>query len=134
MNAAAVRQALADVLEPLSGNASPYVLAQPTPPGFQILPPGLVSRMAMGVPGLCEWEFVVQGFVSLTTDVGAQKLMDEWIATEGVRSVAEAVETDPTLDGTVQKLAVTSSSPARQVEQPPGNPMLLVEWRLTVYA
>ena len=133
MNVTAVRNALADLLEDLGGQASAYVLAQPTPPGFQIPPPAPVHHYAMGQPGMSQWAFVVQGFVALNNDIAAQMILDDWCATSGTLSVIKALEADKTLGGLVDNVVVTDQTPGRQVEQPPGNPMLLVEWHLTIY-
>jgi hypothetical protein len=128
VNVPAVRQALADALTDTGWNVTPYVLAQPTPPGIQIIPPGRIYDYSVG---LDEWQFVVQAFVSLNTDLGAQMMLDE-LCTAGASSVKTLLEQDDTLGGLVDSLRVTDQSPGRQVEQPPGNPMLLVEWRVTI--
>jgi hypothetical protein len=133
----AIREALADALSVIPGvQVSPYVLAQPTPPGIQIPPPGATyhTTMRAGGDGINEWEFIIQGFVSLNSDVGAQRVLDELCATSGPKSVSALLEADLTLGGVVETLIVTSQTGGRQVEQPPGNPMLLVEWHVTVYA
>jgi len=136
MNLPAVRQAIADALQMDGVQVSPYVLAQPTPPGIQIPPPSVSYSYTMGSTGsgLNEWEFIIQGFVSLNSDIGAQQLLDDMCATSGSRSVRALLEADRTLGGTVETLVVTVQDPGRQVEQPPGNPMLLVEWHVTIYA
>ena len=133
MNVSAVRQALADRLATIEAvQVNPYALSQPTPPGFQILPPGRTYDFAMGgANGLSEWTFVVQAFVNFGSDVGAQVLLDEMI-TDGATSVKALLEADKTLGGLVQTLRVLESSPGRMVELPSGNPMLLVEWRVQI--
>src|SRR5262245_1561052 len=135
MNLALVREAMAEALEGTGVNVSPYVLAQPTPPGIQIPPPAVVYNYTYGTTnGLNEWTFLIQGFVSLNSDRGAQVLLDELCAQTGPLSVKALLEADTTLGGLVDVLTVTDQSPGRQVEQPPGNPMLLVEWHVTVIA
>lgn len=135
MDVRRVREGLADALAGIPGvQVSPYVLAQPSPPGIQIIPPGATYNYSYGGPGvgLSEREFIVQGFVALTSDIGAQILLDDLCADTGPFSVRAAVELEPTLGGAVHTVTVTSQTPGRQVEQPPGNPMLLVEWHLTI--
>lgn len=135
MNIGAVREAIADTLDIPGVNVSPYVLAQPTPPGIQIIPPSVVYDYSMGASlGLDEWMFIVQGFVALTTDIGAQMLLDDLCAPAGSSSVKALLEADRTLGGLVETLHVTEQTAGRQVEQPAGNPMLLVEWRITIHA
>jgi len=136
VNIAAVRSAMADTLDMDGVQVSPYVLAQPTPPGIQIIPPGVVFNYSMNslLDGLNEWTFVVQAFVSLNSDVGAQMLLDELCAPSGTQSVRGLLESSNNLGGLVEDLTVTDQTPGRQVEQPPGNPMLLVEWHVTLRA
>lgn len=130
MNVALVRASLAAVLEQDGVQTSAYVLAQPTPPGIQILPPAPVYDFSVGHH---DWTFTVQAFVALNSDIGAQIMLDEMCATTGARSVKALLEADRTLGGLVDSLTVRDQTMARQVEQPPGNPMLLVEWHLTIY-
>lgn len=135
MNIAAVRSAMASTLDAaIAGvQVNAYALAQPTPPGIQILPPGVQYDRTFQ-PGLDEWTFIVQAFVSLSADIGSQKLLDSLCAPSGAGSVKDALEADRTLGGTVQALWVTSQSPGQQVSRPEGNPMLLVEWTVQVFA
>lgn len=137
MNIGAVRQAIATVLDAIPNvNVSAYVLAQPTPPGIQIPPPAPIYDYTMGATnqGLSEWMFVIQGFVALNSDVAAQKVLDTLCAPSGAGSVKALLEADKTLGGLVESLRVMDQSPGRQVEQPPGNPLLLVEWHVQVLA
>lgn len=122
---------MADALDALGDlNVNPYVLAQPNPPGLQILPPALSFDFA-NARGIDEWTFVIQGFVSLgSTDVGSQMILDQLLTPNGVKA---ALEADKTLGGLVADLRVTSSGDARVVEPPGGSPMLLVEWRVTMF-
>jgi hypothetical protein len=112
------------------------VLAQPTPPGIQIIPPGVVYDYSMGSlsSGLNEWLFIIQGFVALTSDIGAQKVLDEMCAPSGNSSVKALLEADKSLGGVVETLRVTEQTPGRQVDPGSGNPMLLVEWRVMIHA
>lgn len=135
MNIGAVRQAMETTLDVIPGvNVNAYVQAQPTPPGIQILPPSVVYDYAMGIGGFSKWTVIIQGFVALTSDIGAQKLLDTMCAPAGSNSVKALLEADKTLGGLIDTLQVADQTPARQVEQPPGNPMLLVEWHLSITA
>ena len=105
-----------------------YALAQPTPPGIQILPPAVEYDSAFH-RGIDEWTFTVQGFVSLTSDIGSQQVLDGLCAPSGSSSVKAALEADNTLGGVVQSLRVVEQSPGRVVDVPGGgSPVLLVEW------
>jgi hypothetical protein len=136
MNRAAVREAIADALAMDGVQTNPYVLAQPTPPGIQIPPPGATYNYTMrsNGNGLNEYPFVIQAFCALNSDIGAQRLLDEMCADTGPTSIKALLEADKTLGGLVDDLVVTDQIPGRQVEQPSGNPMLLVEFHVTVYA
>jgi len=129
-----IRQGLADALENvIDGQVSPYALAQPTPPGLQILPPGNTYDFTMQ-RGIDQWVFIVQGFVALTSDQGTQRVLDDMCAPTGSGSVKAALELDRTLGGVVDTLQVVSQSPGVVVDTPGGgSPMLLVEWRVEVY-
>ena len=111
-----------------------YALSQPTPPGLQILPPGVQYDQAMH-RGLDEWVFIVQGFVAFSTDIGSQVLLDQMCAPTGSNSVKAALEADKTLGGVVQSLHVLEQTPGSVVTQTNiGSQMLLVEWRVQVLA
>lgn len=135
MNVATVRTAMAAALGSISDvQVNPYALSQPTPPGLQILPPGVQYDRAMH-RGLDEWTFMVQGFVAFSTDIGSQVLLDQMCQPSGSRSVKAALEADPTLGGAVGSLHVIEQSPGSVVQLPnTGSQMLLVEWKVQVMA
>lgn len=110
--------------------ANPYAKANPSPPAFQILPPGRVFDFAVGMD---DWTFTVQAFVSFTDDEGSQMLLDSMIG-DGPLSVKQLLEADRTLGGLVQNLTVRASSPGRMADTAGGGPILLVEFQLTMYA
>lgn len=111
-----------------------YAMAQPTPPGIQILPPAVTYDQAFH-RGMDTWVFVVQGFVALTTDVGSQVLLDQMCAPSGSNSVKAALESNPTLSGDVFSVHVLAQSPGRVVDFANGtSPMMLVEWQVEVRA
>lgn len=114
-------------------NVSPYASSQPVAPGIQILPPGVEYDVSFN-RGLDNWTFTVQGFVSLNEDISTQQLLDEFCASTGSGSVKGALEADRTLGGTCETLHVISQSPGVQVNPGGSGPMLLVEWRVMIYA
>lgn len=125
---------MADALSVIDDvQVNPYALAQPTPPGLQILPPGTEYDSSFH-RGLDEWTFTVQGFVALTSDIGSQILLDEMCAPAGATSVKAALEADVTLGGSVQSLHVQEQTAGRVIDAAGGgSPMLLVEWRVQVF-
>ena len=132
MNVNAVRHAIAEALEHPAMQVNAYAHSQPTPPGLQILPPTVVFDTAM-VRGMDTWTFRVQGFVS-GNDRGPQRLLDEFIDTQGDSSVKARLEADKTLGGLVEDLRVTEQTEPRMVESASGgNPMLVVEWNVLIY-
>jgi hypothetical protein len=131
VNVNAVRQAMADALAHPAMQVNAYAHSQPTPPGVQILPPSVVYDRTLG-RGHDDWTFVIQGFVS-GADRGSQRLLDELIDTQGTFSVKNRLEADKTLGGLIEDMRVVAQSPARMVEIPGGNPMLLVEWSVLIY-
>jgi hypothetical protein len=134
LDVARVRKAIAANLSAISEvNVNAYAMAQPTPPGLQILPPSVTFDQSMQ-RGFDLWTFTVQGFVSLTGDVAPQMLLDELCAPAGPRSVKAALESDPTLDGLVSDASITEQTPGRVLETAGGSPMLVVEWNVQVWA
>ena len=132
MNINGVRHALADALEHPSFQVNAYAHSQPTPPGLQILPPTCVFDLTLN-RGHDEWTFKIQGFVS-GNDRGSQRLLDEFIDTQGDYSVKRRLEVDKTLGGLVEDLRVTEQTEPRMVETTMGgNPMLVVEWNVLIY-
>lgn len=105
---AVLREAIANNIKDSITNAqvSAYMLANPTPPAIHVLPGATEYHQAMG-GGAEWWEFTVQAFVAITTDIGAQKLLDKWLASDGSLSVKAAIESDDTLGGNCDGLIVT---------------------------
>ena len=135
MQVSGLRSALQTALSTIPDvQVNAYALSQPTPPGLQILPPGVVYDKAMH-RGLDEWTVMVQGFVSFSTDVGSQVLLDQLCASTGSNSVKAALEADRTLGGVVETLHVLEQSPGSVVSLPnTSGQMLLVEWKVQVLA
>lgn len=128
-----IRIALAENLESITGiEASPYALANPTPPGFQIVPGDWRYDLAMQ-RGLDELSIIVQAFVAFTSDTDSQQLLDELLDPDGERSVKQAVESDPTLGGLVDDLQVTETTGYRVFQRSDNTAMLTADWNVTIY-
>lgn len=112
---------------------SAYRLANPTPPCVMVLGPDEVAyHKAMG-NGHDTWTIVVMAFAGLVSDIGAQKVLDKFIAATGSTSVKAAIESDTTLGGAVNDLIVVSCSGYR--EYTVGQKHLLgAEWTVVVEA
>jgi hypothetical protein len=129
---AQIREGLAANLATIADiQISPYVLSNPTPPAAEIEPAPVEYDQAFG-RGHDRWTMTVRVFVGLTTDIGAQKRLDLYLAPSGATSVKTALESDCTLGGTVQDLHVTGCSGYRVFGRQGQAPVLGAEWQLTV--
>lgn len=133
MDIAAVRAAMEVKLQPLEANVNPYASSNPTPPGVQIIPPGVEYDRAMR-RGLDEWTFTIQAFVSFGEEFSAQQNLDAMCSPSGTQSIKALLEADTTLNGTVSNLRVMRQSQGKQVQTLGGHPMLLVEFEIQVFA
>ncbi len=105
-----IRRALSDSLKAIPGlQPSPYPLASPTAPAAHILRGEVLYDQAMN-SGLQDWTFLVQVFVGVATDQGAQILLDSYLSPDGPRSVKAALEVDPRLGGLIQDMDVLSAA------------------------
>ena len=86
---------------------SGYMLASGTPPLFEIELDQLEYDQTMS-RGLVKYTMVVRGLCAMTTDQGAQMLLDSWMQPAGSTSVKVAIESDRTLGGKAENLAVRS--------------------------
>jgi hypothetical protein len=111
---------------------SAYMLSNPTPPAVHVLPDTLTFDLAMR-GGLHELAMMVQVFVSTTSDVGAQVLLDQYLAPTGALSLKAAIEADRTLGGAVQDTHVQMFT-YRQYPRPEGEPFLGADFTVQVYA
>ena len=86
---------------PCGVQVSAYVLANPTPPAIWVRPSSDTAvEYGQAMNGGSEnWYMTVFGFVGAVSDIGAQKLLDEWIGTGTAASVVDAIEADKTLGG-----------------------------------
>lgn len=131
MNLGDVREALAAALAGLDVElqASPYVLAAPTPPAAWVFP-AAIDYDAVMARGADLWTFTVQVFVGGGSDRGAQQLLDRLLAPAGGDSVKAALEDDPTLGGTCEALRVVSATGPRTFTFEGGGSYLGCEWQV----
>jgi hypothetical protein len=132
---AAVRAGLAANLANLPvAQVSAYILASPTLPVVWVRPApsaGFDYHHTMR-NGLEVWTMLVQAYVGTTTDIGAQKKLDELLATSGGSSVKTAIESDKTLGGAALDLIVERCSGYQEYGRPDGSSVLGAEWTVQV--
>lgn len=133
-----IRAGIAANLGTLTGcQVSAYLLANPTPPALEVFPDaaeGTEYHQAMG-DGLHLWNLSVRGMVATNEGVGAQKLLDAWLADSGADSVFAALESDLTLGGAAEDLMVTGHTGYQEyVHAGLQIPVLAVVWSVQVAA
>lgn len=117
---------------------SAYTLANPSLPAGYVFPgtpnelPAVVYDQAFG-RGMDTWTFTVIVLVTHTLDIGAQKLLYEFMASSGAGSVKEAIEADSTLGGECDDLRVVNYSGVKEYRHSAGV-ALGAEWRIEVIA
>lgn len=127
-----IRVAIADALRAIPGvQASPYALSNPYPPAVHVLRGPILYDQAMQ-GGLHQPTMRVQAFVAETSDQGAQALLDQFLALDGVYSVKAAIEADTSLGGVVQDLHVTTATGEQTYVRDQGGPLLGSEWTVEV--
>ena len=132
---AQLRSALRDNLKTIPDiQVSRYALANPTPPGIHILPPAIQYHQSFGEEeAISDLSFTVQGFVALSSDIGPQMQMDEWIDPSGANSVRMACESDKTLGGLASDLICTQVSEPRWIVTASNQALLLADWQVIIY-
>lgn len=129
---AEIREGIAANLAVLTGcQVSAYMLSNPTPPTIHVYPTDVEYDLAMG-RGLDKWKLTVQAFVGLSTDIGAQAKLDEFLAPSGSQSVKAAIEADRTLGGSVADATAVSCTGYRVYVREGGGPVLGAEWLVEV--
>lgn len=118
---------------------SAYMLASPTPPAIHVFPGTAAAGEAITYDlafhrGLDEYHLTIQAFVGAVGDIGAQKLLDGFIAPTGTVSVKAAAESDRTLAGLVGSVHVTSCTGYRTYIAEGRPPVLGCEWAVEVLA
>lgn len=120
-------QALQDV------QVSAYMLAQPTPPSICVFPGPIDYDLAMA-RGVDKWVLKIRAFAGLTSEEGAQIVLDRFLAPSGATSVKQAAESDKTLGGVVASVHVVSCS-GYGTYQFEGRPTLIgAEWSVEILA
>jgi hypothetical protein len=131
---AQIREGLAANLAGIAGvQVSAYMLANPTPPTIHVYP-GQIEYDGAMIRGVDRWTMIVQAFVGLVSDIGAQVKLDTFIAPSGAGSVKAGLEADRTLGGLVQSLRVTECSGERVYVREGAGPVLGAEWQVQILA
>lgn len=112
---------------------SAYMLSNPTPPSAEVVPGEVVYDQAF-VRGHDVWMMKVRVMAGAVTDRGCQARLDRFLAPSGPDSVKAALESDPTLGGTVDDLHVQRSSGYQLMGRDGGGPVLSAEWDVEVLA
>ena len=130
-----IREQIAAALALPGFQVSAYMLSNPTPPAAHVFPDQVEYDQAMQ-RGLDVWTLTVQCYVGFTTDIGAQKRLDELLAKTGSMSVKQLIETDRTLCGIVHDCRVTAASGYRLYSAAGDNTRLVLgaEWTVQVFA
>lgn len=129
-----IRLGIAAALQAIPGlQANGYMMSQPTPPAVEVFPAEVQYHQAMG-QGLHGWTITVRGFVGLSSDIGAQKLLDRWLAPTGDHSFREAIEADQSLGGIVDAVTVQMASGYTVFIREGSPPFLGAEWTVEVMA
>lgn len=129
-----VRQAICGALkDAIPGmQASPYLLSNITPPAASVMRGPIAYDQALG-GGVHTWTFLVRAYVSSVTDIGSQRLLDEYLSAEGDLSIKAAIEEDTTLGGVVSDLHVTGASGEQELVRENGGALLFSEWTVEVW-
>lgn len=106
-----IREAIASAISAVTGlSVSAYVPDQINPPCVYVIP-GEVRYHQASQNGLEDKDFVVWGMVPLVASTAAQKQLGALRDDEGAGSLKEALETDRTLGGLVDRVTVRTVSP-----------------------
>jgi hypothetical protein len=128
-----VRDAMAEALMVLPGTqVSARLLSNPTPPCAQVTRGPVQFDQAMG-GGVHRPTFTITVYVGLVSDIGAQLLLDRYLAPDGDLSVKQALEADTTLGGLVQALHVTGASGEQPYNRDQGGPVLGTDFTVEVW-
>lgn len=135
-----IRAALADAIGALGNiQASPYILANPTPPSAFVYPCGEAGDIEYDQAmhrGFDIVPFTVEVYTGSPHDIAAQVNLDEYLEPSGGRSIKAALEADKTLGGIVDDLRVTRCRGYRAVVMPHRgqvDPILAGTWLVDVW-
>lgn len=130
-----IREALAGALTVIPGlQTSGYMLSNPTLP-FAGVKRGDVDydRSMIGADQLHGVTMTVTVLVADLNDIGAAKILDQYLAPDGALSVKQAVEADTSLGGLVEDLRVTGANGEQTFVREGGGPMLGSEWTVDIW-
>ena len=113
---------------------SAYMLSVPAPPCVEVSTLDEVLYDRTMQRGFDEYRFIIRAYSGLTSDIGAQKTLDLFLASSGSGSVKAAVEGDRTLGGVCSDLQVESCSGYRVYAADGRGPFLGAEWTVRVLA
>jgi hypothetical protein len=129
-----IREGIKTALSTIEGvQVSAQFLSNPTPPAIHVFPPSGQYHRAMG-NGHTDWNLTVQAFAAMTSDIGAQKLLDKFIADAGPYSVRQAIEADGTLGGVADDTIVQGFENYGVRVRPDGTLVLAVDFNVLVLA
>lgn len=132
----AIRVGIADALSAIPDlQASPWQLANPTPPACHVYPADADYTESTFGRGIDQIPMTVQVLVAEAPgDIAQQKALDAYLSGSGERSVKEHLELDATLGGVCSDLFVASRTGARLYLFEGRPPALGAEWRVVVIA
>lgn len=128
----AIREALAEKLGAITGlKANAYVKESATGPVIQIFPADPVADYDQATR-TDQHTFTAQVLIPYTSDVAAQKKLDEFIGRGGPRSIKTLLEAEPTLAGACDDVLVTGVSGYDKYTPAGGGEHLGANWRIEV--
>lgn len=134
-----IREAVAEALKVIPGlDAFAWMKANPTPPSAHVYPDSIEYDQTQG-RGHDNVYLIVQAFVGILDDRGAQERLDRMLAPDGPDSIKAALEADRysaagALGGLVDDIHVESCTGYRTYPRPQGDLVLGAEWRVLVLA
>jgi len=129
-----IREGIKTALDAIPGvQTSAQFLSNPTPPAIHVFPPSGSFHRTMG-NGHSDWNLTVQAFAAMSSDIGAQKLLDRFIADAGPYSVRAAIEADRSLGGVADDTIVQGFDNYGVRARPDGTLVLAVDFNVLVLA
>lgn len=100
-----LRQGVADRIATIPGlNASAQVQTNPGLPIAYVVPDSADYHVQMGTGS--DWNLIIELQVAMVSDIGSQKLLDQFLSSTGSTSIKAAVEGDKTLGGIAEDTLV----------------------------
>lgn len=128
-----IRNGLATNLKTVSVSrqVSAYPLTAPTPPSLIVMGFDKLERSAFG-KGSFSVPFLVQGLAGLATNESAHIVLDKWLSPLGAVNVWTAIESDKSLGGKVDDVAVIECDGYQLVTVAPGVEYLGSTWHIQI--